>query len=285
MKRRNLFEAPPDEGLPQVISLGAGVQSSVLALMAAHGEFGTMPEFAIFADTRWEPRAVYDWLQWLEEQLPFPVVRVSNGDLRADQLAARVRGRAEDGERWASLPYYTWETGNVREGRIRRQCTAEYKIQPIENYLKHHVLQHKPRTKLPKTPQLIQWRGISYDEMQRAKYSTASWYDVRYPLLELRMTRGHCLEWMKDHHYPQPPRSSCLGCPFHSDEEWLRIKGNANEWHDVVAFDRGIRKAGGMRGDTYLHRSCLPLDEVVFHTAEVVGQMSLLDECEGMCGT
>lgn len=39
----------------RVLSLGAGVQSTTLALMAAHGEIGPMPDCAIFADTGWEP--------------------------------------------------------------------------------------------------------------------------------------------------------------------------------------------------------------------------------------
>lgn len=33
------------------LSLGAGVQSTTMALMAPHGEIGPLPEVAIFADT------------------------------------------------------------------------------------------------------------------------------------------------------------------------------------------------------------------------------------------
>lgn len=72
-----------------IISLGAGVQSSTLALMAAHGEITPMPECAVFADTMAEPQSVYTWLDWLEKQLPFPVIRVSKGDL--GEYATRVR--------------------------------------------------------------------------------------------------------------------------------------------------------------------------------------------------
>lgn len=43
----------------RVLSLGAGVQSTTLVLMAAHGVVGPMPDCAIFADTGWEPKAVY----------------------------------------------------------------------------------------------------------------------------------------------------------------------------------------------------------------------------------
>jgi 3'-phosphoadenosine 5'-phosphosulfate sulfotransferase (PAPS reductase)/FAD synthetase len=54
----------------KVISLGAGVQSTALALMAANGEIGPMPDCAIFADTGWEPEAVYSHLARLREALP-----------------------------------------------------------------------------------------------------------------------------------------------------------------------------------------------------------------------
>ena len=63
------------EHLPHYLSLGAGVQSSTLALMYALGELEPMPKAAIFADTQAEPASVYKWLDWLEKQLPYPVYR------------------------------------------------------------------------------------------------------------------------------------------------------------------------------------------------------------------
>ena len=63
----------------KVLSLGAGVQSSCLALMAERGEYGlSKPDFAIFADTGWEPPAVYEHLEWLKEELSYEVVTVSS---------------------------------------------------------------------------------------------------------------------------------------------------------------------------------------------------------------
>lgn len=270
-----------------VLSLGAGVQSSTLALMAAHGEVTPMPDIAIFADTGWEPKAVYDWLAWLETKLPFPVSTVGSGTLRNDQITARVRAKKDDnGGRWASLPYFTREAGSAREGIMRRQCTSEYKIQPIEHFIRHELMRLRPRQRAPKALTIEQWYGISLDEITRCKKEFVEpWRRNRYPLIEKRMTRGHCLEWMSRNGYPQPPRSACLGCPFHSDEEWQRIKdGPAYEWADVVEFDAAIRHAGGMRGDTFLHRSCKPIAEIEFNTVAASGQYSMLDECEGMCG-
>ena len=55
------------------------------------------------------------------------------------------------------------------------------------------------------------------------------------------------------------------------------------EWADAVEFDAAIRTAGGMRGQSYLHRSLLPLDQ-----APIDGNANQADlwgeECEGMCG-
>src|ERR1035441_9097717 len=73
-----------------ILSLGAGVQSSTLALMAAAGEVTPMPTCAIFADTQDEPVSVYKWLDWLEKQLPFPVYRVTKGRLSDKALKFRT---------------------------------------------------------------------------------------------------------------------------------------------------------------------------------------------------
>ena len=62
-----------------VISLGGGVQSTVMALMAGQslpptgsgGAFDRVPDCAIFADTRWEPPSVYEHVEWLARQLRF----------------------------------------------------------------------------------------------------------------------------------------------------------------------------------------------------------------------
>lgn len=95
--------------MKRILSLGAGVQSSTLALMFKHGELTPMPDAAIFADPQAEPKRVYTWLDWLESQLPFPVYRVSRGSLR--RSATRVR-TTEDGKRTyieTAIPVFTVE--------------------------------------------------------------------------------------------------------------------------------------------------------------------------------
>ena len=70
------------------VSLGGGVQSSVMALMASQGAFDRLPDCAIFADTRWEPPSIYEHLAWLRDRLSFPLHVVDNGrSLREDVKA------------------------------------------------------------------------------------------------------------------------------------------------------------------------------------------------------
>ena len=102
---------PPTAIRLRALSLGAGVQSTTLALMAAHGAVGPMPDCAIFADTGWEPRAVYEHLDWLMSAnvLPFPVFVVGPGNMRDNLLAA---GR---GERWASIAAFARSVDRARQ--------------------------------------------------------------------------------------------------------------------------------------------------------------------------
>lgn len=268
----------------RVLSLGAGVQSTTLALMAAHGEVGPMPDCAIFADTGWEPAAVMDHLAWLMSPnvLPFPVHIVSAGNIRDNLLEAAA------GERWASIPAFTRTvraSGRVDIGMIRRQCTTEFKIVPIRRKVRE--LAGLARRRSPTTPVVEQWIGISTDEVIRMKPSWEAWQRNRWPLIEQRMSRRHCLAWLADHGYPLPPKSSCIGCPFHSDAMWRQIRDHDPEaWSEAVDVDHAIRHGlRGIRGDVFLHRSAVPLDQADLSTEADHGQLDLFgNECEGMCG-
>lgn len=267
----------------RVLSLGAGVQSTTLALMAAHGEITPMPDCAIFSDTGWEPAAVYEHLAWLRSHnvLPFPVHIVSAGDIRADLL------RAGTGERWASIPAFTRTVkgGRIEIGMIRRQCTKDYKIVPIRRKVRELV--GLTRRRSPDHPIVEQWIGISLDEAIRMKPSFEAWQVNRWPLIEKLMTRADCLCWLERHEYPIPPKSACVGCPFHDDRRWREIRDNdPDAWARAIEIDRTIR-AGlrDIRGEVYLHRSGVPLDQADLTTPADHGQLDLWgNECEGMCG-
>jgi hypothetical protein len=283
---KSFFDEPPKTKW-NVLNLGAGVQSSCLALMAARGEVTPMPDFAVFADTQAEPSSVYKWLDWLETQLPFPVYRVTNGDLTAENLKPHINRRGESYLK-TIIPMFGLKPNGETTAAIGRKCTADFKIKPI-------IAEIKKRcgiTRGQKEVTVTQWIGISYDEMQRMKLPQVAWTQHRWALIEKRMTRAHCLEWMRKNNYPEPPRSACYYCPFHSNQEWRRLqKDDPDFFVKAVQFDKDIREAfktkqTAMRMEVYLHSSCKPLDQIDFSSDEDKGQLGFdfKAECEGMCG-
>lgn len=258
------------------ISLGAGVQSTTLVHLAPDLE--DPPRAAIFADTRWEPPAVYEHLDRLESRSPIPIHRTSDGDLRSDA----IEGATGEGHgRFASMPLYVRNPdGSV--SMLRRQCTREYKIAPVKRMIRK-LERLGPRGRPDRPVRLC--LGISLDEIQRAKPSRVQWLERRYPLIEERMSREGCKRWLRAHGLEIPPRSSCIGCPYHSDAYWRDMKRNRpEEWADAVEFDRTIRELPKVEGPCFLHRSGQPLEAVDLRTAEDRGQTSFLGECEGVCG-
>ncbi|ADL49615.1 MULTISPECIES: hypothetical protein [Micromonospora] len=245
------------------LSLGAGVQSSTLLLLAAHG---AIPGFdaAIFADTGWESAAVYrhlDRLTGIARQASIEVVRVSTGDIRADAL--------DPGHRFASMPLFTLGPNGER-GMARRQCTGEYKIKPIKAEVRRRLGYPHP-TRVPAGVWVEVAIGISLDEIGRARDSDVAYMRNVHPLLDLGWRRTDCLRFLAEHGLADTPKSSCVGCPFHDDGFWLAMREHSpQEWADAVAFDRAIRNGSAranadghpLRGQFFLHRQRVPLDEV-----------------------
>jgi hypothetical protein len=272
------------------LSLGAGVQSSTLALQFAVGEFRERLDGAIFADTQNEPRSVYDWLVRLKEyiaQAPysFPVHVVTAGNLGKEIL--RLRTSRKTGQRYirALIPAFYGTAGGGR-ALFGRKCTAEYKVRAL--VAKQHELASIPRA--CKEVRVISYLGISYDEVHRMKPSVVPWAENQWPLVERKMTRADCLRWMHDHGYPRPPRSACVFCPFHSDAEWMRLRDEEpDEFARAVKFDEAFRRQAAQAtgtakvfGDVFLHSSLKPLSEVEFTQNP---QLDLFgNECEGLCG-
>lgn len=250
-----------------VLSLGAGVQSTTLLLMAEAGEVDR-PVEAIFADTGWEPPDVYAHLDWLETQTSIPIKRVSVGNLRDDALAGKP-------EAW--MPMHTLNLDG-KASLLRRQCTSNYKIRPIRRRIRELMKEHG-------TKEARQLLGISLDEALRMRHSGVKYLTNVYPLVDRRMTRTSCVRWLLDHGYPTPPKSACIGCPFHDDRYWRTMRDQRPvEWDDACAFDDAMRNVQSGRGEMFLHRENVPLRLVALSTPEERGQMSFLAECEGMCG-
>jgi hypothetical protein len=209
------------------LSLGAGVQSTTLALLAIEGVL-PKPDCAIFGDTGWEPTNVYAHLDRLEIALTLagiPLYRVSNGNLRADAI--------DPAHRYASVPYFVRNPDGT-DGMGRRQCTSEYKLVPIRRKVRELLGAAPPKYRtVPRGQVCEQWVGFSTDETQRVNDlrdgGGVRYLTTRYPLL---------IRWLEARGWATE-KSACIGCPYH-----------------------GNRQCGlPLDGTAYLHRSRVPLDQ------------------------
>lgn len=203
----------------RILNLGAGVQSTAVFLMAHEGIIPPI-DHAIFADTQEEPQTVYDHLEWLRTiGAPVPLLHVATAGKLGDDILCETAPSIphKDGapykenhrHRFASIPAFTGmhhdkrtERDPCNEGIIRRQCTKEYKIEVVEKVIRRVILQLKPRQRIPKGILIDQIFGISLDESGRAKRIAKNWEGRKwsapsFPLIELKLTRADCLDYLK----------------------------------------------------------------------------------------
>lgn len=276
----------------KVISLGLGVQSTALYLMSSLKELPPA-KVAIFSDTGKESTATYDYLDYLKKWqkqhrgIDIAVVREKN---LYDDLVNKSKSK-----RFASIPAFTLNADG-KVGMLRRQCTGDYKIRPVDDYIRDQIY------RLPKgarRPQTSVWIGITTDEAERMSIPKERWKVNHYPFLGLTVDsrgnveripwtvprdRNSVMEWYRLKGIPVPPKSSCVFCPYQSDHTWAMRKQHAPEdFQAAVRVDEAIRNSTrqGVKNPVYLHRSCTPLSEVVFNTAHT----SEWGECSGTCHT
>lgn len=272
------------------MSLGGGVQSGTMAEMIVEGDL-PKPDVVIFADTGDEPQDVYRYVEYLGTRLSSVGVK-----LRTVTAGNIVDDLASGKGRFAAIPAYTVD-GNGKKGHLRRQCTNEYKIVPIERAVREEMLvsglsyfDKRDYLRTRRGIKVEAWLGISLDEVARMKPSRKKWITNTWPLIQKKMTRNDCVNWLRNHDLPIPNKSSCRICPFHDNNYWRKLRdGNPADWQHVVDFDRSLRDERGRRfagtatGTIYLHTSCIPLEDVDLRTAQERGQMNLFETEQDVC--
>lgn len=272
-----------------VLSLGAGVQSTTLYLMAHAGELPIGFDCAVFADTQEEPKTVYGHLQWLRS-LGGPPIHIRTIGRLGEHLKSGINST---GGRFVSIPAYTAFRDGQPMGIIRRQCTREYKVEVIERCIRRELLGLEPGQRVPPDVMVHQYLGFSFDEPGRAararlRFSQLRWGEVHFPLIDEQMTRRDCLRWLEEFGVPHPvPRSACVFCPYRNNAEWRRLRDtDPDGWQRAVEIDEALRVEGtvcnrNIDARLYVHRSCVPLRQANLHD----DQPTLFEmECEGGCG-
>lgn len=247
------------------LSFGGGVQTTALTAMACLGD-AERPECAIFADTGWESADTYRYIDQFEKWLlahDMKLIRVSAGNIEQDSLVG-----------FPKIPLHTIKDG--KRTILQRQCTRHYKVRPV--YKKIRELMGLKRYQHARENVKLML-GISYDEVSRCRDASVKWIENTYPLVEMKLTRTNCLEYLKVHNIPIPPKSSCLGCPYRSDSFWLHQKEhNPKEFDRIVRFEKAIQVK---KGSVFIHYGLKNLDQADFKQNQ--GDL-FTNECEGFCG-
>ena len=268
-------------------SNGMGQQSVGLYLMAQHGMTPKL-DYSIFSDPGKEKKETYEIYEWLKglsnENSWTKIVLNDDKNLYKDIL----NQENSTGHRFASIPAFT-KSG----GMIRRQCTSEYKIEPVNRSIRKIQGLNPGQVFKP----VNVWFGISLDEMDRMNaprrknvihvYPFCGYYHDGKKLHKLdwglEMTRSDISAWLGTNGYPIPPKSSCVFCPFQNNRNWRDLKNNHPEdWAAAVKADEAIRNMSqrGMNDKIYIHRSCTPLKDANLQEE----QTELNFDCFGYCG-
>lgn len=247
------------------VSLGAGVESSALLVLAALGLRGCPSvDLAIFADTQDEATWTYGQLvamQRFAAEHGVTVMSVTRGRLSGDPV---IR-----------VPAYVRNTdGEVAP--LTQNCTRDYKLTPIRRAVRAEMKRRGVR----KAAALI---GISLDEADRMSDSRFKFLRHVYPLVDARMRKRDCADLLRAHGLPVPRKSACVFCPWRSDRGWRDLQvHDPLGWEVACLYDDRLREQRGAA----VHRSMIPLRELNF-----AAQTSFLDDsdqfsndCSGRCG-
>ncbi len=260
------------------LSFGGGVQTGALLAMILNGDF-ERPDVVVFADPGWESAETYRFIEFCKDRCKaagLPFLEVSGGHIRRDSLTP--------GTRFAAMPFHMATVSGIAIGMGRRQCTREYKVDAVYRGLRKYFEIEKGRQI---KPPIINWLGISMDEVMRMKESQVASVRCRWPLIEMKKTRQDCLDYLEKAGWPRVVKSACIGCPYHSDGFWVKMKRESPaEWEDACEFDEAIRTPGvrehlKLKSLAYLHPSRKPLREAPLGE----NQLDMFgNECEGHCG-
>jgi hypothetical protein len=228
----------------QVLSYGGGVQSVAMCVLVARGVL-PRPDFIVIADTGREAQSTWDYLA--DTMQPYLIMNGLRVQIAPHSLAT-VDLYSHQGD--VLMPLHT------STGQLRTYCSVEWKKRVRNRWLRAQGVQ-----------QADIWIGFTLDERHRATLKEErKWTTIRYPLLELNLTRQDCLNIIAAAGLREPAKSSCWMCPHRGNADWRHLRDNyPDDFQRAIALDEELRDAAPLEtaGDDriWLHRDRVPLSE------------------------
>ncbi len=217
-------------------SCGGGTQSAAMAALIIQGRI-QKPDAAVMVDTEREKSQTWRYLNTVIQ----PALRAVGVDLivvpKGDYATVDLYGKNGD----LLLPVYTSDGG-----KLGGFCSNEWKRRVIMRWCRAQGF-----------TDVSNWLGFSLDEARRVKGATERWFQPRYPLIELRLTRAACVNIVEAMGWPTPPRSACWMCPHMTNEEFRQMRDtDPADFQRAIVLDELIREEDS---NAFIHRSGKPL--------------------------
>lgn len=256
----------------KILSFGAGMQSTALALMscenamASHSTpFPLVPIYddVVFCDLGFEP-------PWVLQQVEFTRKACQAAGIRFDVLDAPLyKDFMENfGERRTiSIPWWTL-TSDGHKSKMPRNCTIDYKVEVISKFVRWELLGYRKGQRLRDEDRKAHemHMGFSYEERKRCKESPSPMFVNKFPLVEMELVRADNYAYIRDKWGLETKASACSFCPFHTNYFFAYLKDNEpTTYAGVVELDELLRDKNPkppMDSDLFISRSRKRISEL-----------------------
>jgi len=252
----------------KVLSFGAGMQSTALALMSCENLLslkGGRPvlyplvpvyDLVIFCNLGFEP-------PWVKEQARFVQKACESAGIWFKQLDTPLYQdlmRDFGKRRVVSIPWWTLRDDG-HKSRMPRNCTIDYKVERISKFVRWEVLGYKKGQRLQEEDKKAHemHMGFSFEEKHRCKESPNQMFVNRFPLVDMKLVRADNYAYIKDVWGLETKASACAFCPFHKNFFFKYLKEHEPEaYRRIVRVDELLRDNNPkppMDSDLFISRS------------------------------
>lgn len=270
----------------KILSFGAGMQSTALALMSC--------ENAIFKTQKHPLVPIYDAVIICDLGLEPPWVKTQMDFVERSCRSAGIFYKVLDtplyqdflenfGERrTVSIPWWTLKDDG-HKSKMPRNCTLDYKVNAITKYVRWELLGYRKGQRLK--PDDIKAHemhmGFSLEESRRCHENPHKLFVNKFPLVDMGWERKDSYKYILEVWGLDTKASACAFCPFHRNYFFQYVKQNHQETYDaILKVDHTLRDKNPkppMDSDLFISRSRKRIEDLTPEDCEDA-------ECFEYCG-
>lgn len=273
----------------KILSCGAGMQSTALALMSCENALAAQKDrkipnpdvpiydFVIFCDLGMEP-------SWVLMQWAFIESACKSANIQCKKLDTNLYEHfmVNFGERrTVSIPWWTL-SNDGHKSKMPRNCTIDFKVEMISKFIRWEVLGYKKKQHLKEHDKKAHemHMGFSKEEERRCSESPNPMFVNKFPLVKMGWTRSESYAYCRDVWGLDTKASACAFCPYHQNYFFKYLKENhPDEYVALVGVDNLLRDKQphpAMDSALFISRSRKRLEEL---TEEDCNDMKCFEYC------